>query len=136
MDCEIPLLLSEDAMKKAEMSINVLTDTATIFEKKQNLLFISSRHYCIPLGNHKRNNLVAKGMLSKNDIIVIAIERWNVKSTADKKSHIQTLSTVSSCIISKIWECAKRCYNKLYTNISNFGRDQWDLHCTKNDVFH
>ena len=41
MDCEVPLLLSEDAMKKAELCINVLTDTATIFEKKKKLLFIS-----------------------------------------------------------------------------------------------
>lgn len=52
---DLPLLLSKDAMKKAEMSIDFTNDEVTIFGHTQKLLFTSSGHYCIPLGNSTKN---------------------------------------------------------------------------------
>ena len=51
IDGDLPLLLSKDAMKKAEMNIDFTNDSVTIFGRTQKLMFTSSGHYCIPLGN-------------------------------------------------------------------------------------
>ncbi|XP_066911985.1 uncharacterized protein [Clytia hemisphaerica] len=50
IDGDLPLLLSKDAMKKAEMNIDFIHDNVTIFGQTQKLMFTSSGHYCIPLG--------------------------------------------------------------------------------------
>ena len=54
VDCDTPLLLSKDAVKRAEMRINFVTGPIKVFGLKQKLL-TPSRHYCIPLGNHIEN---------------------------------------------------------------------------------
>ena len=51
IDGDLPLLLSKDAMKKAEMNIDFTNDNVTIFGQTQKLMFTSSGHYCIPLGS-------------------------------------------------------------------------------------
>ena len=38
-DCDMPLLLSKDTIKKAEMRIDFTKDTVTIFGLKQKLFF-------------------------------------------------------------------------------------------------
>ena len=52
IDCDILLLLSKDAMKKAQATIDFTNDTVTIFGVTQKLFFTSSGHYCVPLGRH------------------------------------------------------------------------------------
>ena len=52
IDGDLPLLLSKDAMKKAEMNIDFIHDNVTIFGHTQKLMFTSSGHYCIPLGHY------------------------------------------------------------------------------------
>ena len=54
---DLPLLLSKDAMKKAEMSIDFIKDEVTIFGHTQKLLFTSSGHYCIPLSNSTQDKV-------------------------------------------------------------------------------
>ena len=49
VDCEVPLLLSKSAMKKAGLVIDMNEDTAVIFDKTVPLNTTSSGHYCIPL---------------------------------------------------------------------------------------
>ena len=51
--CQIPLLLSKDAMKRIEMKIDFTNDTVEVLGRKQNLLFTSFEHYCIPIGEAK-----------------------------------------------------------------------------------
>ena len=46
---DIPLLLSKDAMKKAEMKLDLVHDQAEIFGKDVELQSTSSGHYCVPL---------------------------------------------------------------------------------------
>ena len=78
-------------MKITGTTINFVTDTVKRFEKKQDLLLTSLRHYCIPLGNDIRKNLGAKGMPPKKEITVMAIQGWNDKSRADKRKAILKL---------------------------------------------
>ena len=47
--CDIPLLLSKDAMKKAAMQIDFKADVVKIFGKPIKLFFTSIGHYCIPI---------------------------------------------------------------------------------------
>lgn len=49
VDCNIPLLLSRDAMKRAKMNINFENDTAELLGKTINLISTSSGHYCLPI---------------------------------------------------------------------------------------
>ena len=49
VDSDIPLLLSKDAMKKANMKLDLQFDTAEIFGKTVSLNCTSSGHYCIPI---------------------------------------------------------------------------------------
>ena len=49
VDCDIPLLLSKTAMKKAGVVINMNDDTAVIFGKSVPLNTPTSGHYCVPI---------------------------------------------------------------------------------------
>ena len=46
---EIPLLLSRDSMKKADMILNFSNDSALFCGEKVDLVCIESGHYCLPL---------------------------------------------------------------------------------------
>ena len=49
VDSDIPLLLSKDAMKRAETYLNFEDDTVTMLKKKIPLNCTSSGHYYIPI---------------------------------------------------------------------------------------
>lgn len=49
VDSDIPLLLSREAMKKAEVKLDLVKDTAQIFGKSVSLNLTSSGHYCVPI---------------------------------------------------------------------------------------
>ncbi|KAI8519243.1 hypothetical protein Bbelb_025000 [Branchiostoma belcheri] len=49
VDSDIPLLLSLDAMKKANIVLHTRDDRATIFGRSVNLNLTTSGHYCAPL---------------------------------------------------------------------------------------
>ena len=49
VNADIPLLLSKEAMKKAEVKLDLVSDTAEIFGKEISLDSTTSGHYCIPL---------------------------------------------------------------------------------------
>ena len=49
VDCLIPQLLSKKSMKRGEMKINLVNDTASIRGRQIKLNCTSSGHYCIPL---------------------------------------------------------------------------------------
>ena len=49
VECNIPLLLSRDAMKRAKMQINFENDTVVLAGKTVNLICTSTGHYCLPL---------------------------------------------------------------------------------------
>ena len=60
---EIPLLLSKEAMKKANTVIDFQNDKVTMFGKQIDLLFASSGHYVIPL--NKKSCIAHQGAESQ-----------------------------------------------------------------------
>ena len=46
---DIPLLLSKEAMKEAGIVIDLINDTAVVFNKKVPLDTTSAGHYCLPI---------------------------------------------------------------------------------------
>ena len=48
---DIPLLLSKASMKKAKVSIDFQNDKFSIFDRKVDICFLSSGHYCIEIKN-------------------------------------------------------------------------------------
>ena len=83
MDTTIPLLLSKDALKKAETNINFVNDSVTMFGEKQDVIIIIRRgHYAIPLNDGRKIvqkienqkdfkiNLFAEPQMDKRKIIV------------------------------------------------------------------
>ncbi|XP_057310466.1 uncharacterized protein LOC130648431 [Hydractinia symbiolongicarpus] len=49
VECDIPLLLSKTAMKKADMKLDLVNDTAEISGTLVDLQNTTSGHYCVPL---------------------------------------------------------------------------------------
>ena len=82
VNCDLPLLLSKDAMKEAEMSIDFSKDTVIIFGKTQKLLLTSSDHYCISIG--KQTESCMKLDLASNDNNMILFSDWEHKSRKEK----------------------------------------------------
>ena len=90
VNTHIPLLLSKDAMKKAETSINFLNDTVTMLGQKQNVIATSSGHYAIPLNENKQAlEEVKKGKITKIILHVNTPELKNDKKKIAKKLHSQ-----------------------------------------------
>ena len=48
-DSDIPLLLSKDAMKQAQIKLDLISDTVEICRTTIMLNSTTSRHYCLPL---------------------------------------------------------------------------------------
>lgn len=53
VDCDIPLLLSKESLKRADTVLDLSNDTAVMFGKPVALDFTSSGHYCVSLRNMK-----------------------------------------------------------------------------------
>ena len=62
VDSDISLLLSQSAMKKAGVKIDLENDSATIFGKDVALNFTTSGHYCIPI--YRTEEIAVEGLFS------------------------------------------------------------------------
>ena len=51
---DIPLLLSQNAMKAAGIKMDLENDTATIFGKEETLNITSSGHYSVPVNRTRK----------------------------------------------------------------------------------
>ena len=60
IDCDLPLLLSKESMKKADTHINFKNDEVTMLGQKLKLKFTSSGHYAITLMGHYHLNGTVK----------------------------------------------------------------------------
>ena len=67
VECDIPLLLSKTAMKKAGMIFNMKNDTVEIFGKIVSLKVITSGHYCLPLNRSLNEENINEVLFSIND---------------------------------------------------------------------
>ena len=87
VDTAIPLLLSKEAMKKAETQINFVDDTVKMFGQVQDVQLTSSGHYAIPL-NNARN--VLEDVQKRNvKITLIVNEQTENKAKVAWKLHAQ-----------------------------------------------
>ena len=85
VETDVPLLLSKDAMKRAETEINFVTDTVRMFGQEQDVFITSSGHYAVPLNNsgevmmqvenrkEVKVNLVVEGISQNNDKIALKL---------------------------------------------------------------
>ena len=91
VDSELPLLLSKEAIKKAEMTIDLVNDKVKILENVVNLEFASSGHYTLPLT--KERSLVIKDPLSIEDRISVSLniqdKLYKEKFQITSKLHTQ-----------------------------------------------
>ena len=79
VEADVPLLLSKEALKKAETVLDFNNDTALMFGEKQTLIATESGHYAIPLSITKERDAKeqqialitnASEKVEKNDLIV------------------------------------------------------------------
>ena len=64
VDCQIPLLLSKESMKKANTQIDFKSDTVQMFGSSIKLSFTSSGHYCISLNDCSDNSMIQSALLA------------------------------------------------------------------------
>ena len=83
INCELPLLLSKESMKKAETAINFKNDKVCMLGQTLDIKFTSSGHYAIPLGMTEEKN--------KIESVFIEIETLDKdsKRKACQKLHVQ-----------------------------------------------
>ena len=71
VDCEIPLLLSKDSLKRAETVLDLRNDKVTMFGKPVDVHFTSNGHYCINIQDSRsrqRDTPVSEEEILKVDI--------------------------------------------------------------------
>ena len=83
---EIPLLLSKASMKRANIVLNFMNDTAEILGQNVKLYTTSSGHYCVPLCN----TLLIENLL--NTSIVLHTEALQYISVDEKKKKALKLN--------------------------------------------
>ena len=86
--CDIPLLLSKDAMKKAAMQIDFKADVVKIFGKPSKLFFTSTGHYCIPIVE-QLNHLKPKVQEHLSLFVNFDKTKTEEKLKLAKKLHLQ-----------------------------------------------
>ena len=92
VECELPLLLSKNAMKKANTVINFENDKVTMFGKDINLIFTSTGHHAVPL-NTKPRITYDEEEISQKDVKVLFSNADKLQSsdTAEKKKITKKL---------------------------------------------
>ena len=80
---DLPLLLSKEAMKKANVKIDFSNDVVKILDQKVNIVFTSSGHYAVPIS---KTNQIVEGIENKNigDHVYLTINDLSEKSHNDK----------------------------------------------------
>ena len=85
VDYFIPLLLSKKAMKRGEMKINLVNDTASIRGRQIKLNCTSSGHYCIPL----QDDVIIREMKKEIEVMITLGENRSDKEKKIGKLHHQ-----------------------------------------------
>ena len=73
VNAEIPLLLSKDAMKKANVIINLKNDEVKMFGKKVKVFLTRRGHYCVALNN--KVNLSRLDSVKPHQVSITNIEK-------------------------------------------------------------
>ena len=111
VDWELPLLLSKDAMKKAETTIDFVNDTVNILGETIDLEFTSSGHYMIPISKPLISLSVFQTETS-HDHTELEIMYFGVQICLH--SHIQKRRRLLSSFIGRVWSPLTREAFKTY----------------------
>ncbi len=84
IDCDLPLLLSKESMKKAETEIHFRDDEVSMLGQNLKLHFTSSGHYSVPLGR----DLTSENKIEQTFLEIEELDRDN-KLKACRKLHTQ-----------------------------------------------
>ena len=88
IDTNVPLLLSQKAMKAASTSINFVDDTVMMFGENQDVILTRSGHYSVPLSNSHR--ILKDAVDNKAKIILHVSPKFNDdKTKMASKLHSQ-----------------------------------------------
>ena len=101
---DIPLLLSKEAMKKANTQIDFKNDKVLIFGKKVDIKFTSTGHYCIQLNNKFNDEKYFKSnvLFSCNDLSKL---NSNEKYRIALKLHRQFSHPPSNRLLALLKDC-------------------------------
>ena len=83
VDAEIPLLLSKDAMKKANVIIDLKNDEVKMFGKKVKIFLTRRGHYCVALNN--KVYLGKLGTVRSHQVLISNVEKMDTLSQAEQK---------------------------------------------------
>ena len=110
IDNKIPLLLSKDAMKRADTEINFLTDSVKMFGQEQSVYLTKSGHYALPLNSSRQimNNIDQK---PTTKIVLVCQNGENDKKKIAMKLHSQFGHPVKKKLV-KLLERAGRHYDE------------------------
>ena len=100
IDTNVPLLLSQKAMKAASTSINFVDDSVKMFGENQDVILTRSGHYSVPLSNNHR---ILKDAVENSANIVLHISpKFNDKTKIATKLHSQFAHPTSDKLIKLI----------------------------------
>ncbi|VDI33647.1 Hypothetical predicted protein [Mytilus galloprovincialis] len=99
VDCEIPLLLSKDSLKRAQTVLDLHNDKVTMFGKPVDVHFTSNGHYCINIKDRRTG---------QTDSVVSEEEILKVDSGFSKKRKKEIL--YQNCINNLVMPHLKSCY--------------------------
>ncbi|VDI13885.1 Hypothetical predicted protein [Mytilus galloprovincialis] len=88
VDCEIPLLLSKDSLKRAQTVLDLHNDKVTMFGKPVDVHFISNGHYCINIKDRRTG---------QTDSVVS--EGGNPEGSVDSDTKAIVNDVCSKCIV-------------------------------------
>ena len=83
VDAEVPLLLSKEAMKKANVIIDLKRDEVKMFGKKVKVFLTNRGHYCVALNNKVYLSRLEK--LNSHQVLITNIEKLNSLSPAERR---------------------------------------------------
>lgn len=98
IDTDVPLLLSQKAMKTAGTSINFVDDSVTMFGESQDVVLTRSGHYSVPLSNSHK--ILKDAVESSAKIILHVSPKYNDdKTKTANKLHSQFAHPTSDKLI-------------------------------------
>ena len=87
VECNIPLLLSKESMKRAGMVVNTKNDTVLVFGRRLGLFTTSLGHYMLPVVHPPCDAKIERILLSIDDVNTFAVARKLHKQFAHPSSE-------------------------------------------------
>ena len=121
IESKIPLLLSKEAMKKADTNINFTNDTVTMLGEVQKVVITQSGHYAIPL--NAARTVLRDVETSKDVKITLSVESTKDMRKIASKLHSQFGHPPSHKLITLLKRAGKADNKELIEEIQKVGEN-------------